>query len=451
MASKRTRDDADEGDDFECMAYGLKYLPLDVYVYIGSTGREDQRGCEHFNLASGARRVVVTFAQSWWQPLANHFRFDPLWKGKCSAAQLKAIEQHLMDKHGTRVFPRPTNGIVKDIDLFAREVVPRQLNVLRSCTDESLVDWAARHVANSMALVSLTPAQTLEIQYTMDMVRLTATEAASVTAQAIISRSREKYAHHQPLDLIPINEIQADLNAVFRASMEEDGIALRDCLFSMLQWYNADKRGAGYTMIASVVGMVFAGLAAASGGVDSLPNQARTRVVPEVQISQPEPLLQWNTIGMFGRTSNSWTSWKTSAPVWRVARSRTTSTEHAWYVDITCPLCDVVFEAPSGSNEKPNPNCKGKGAACKAHRIVCSMLTDEERRAAATDIAPSKRDRSKSAIHIDCNRRICEVESKVRELERRNETLRVDNNNLRDDNEKLRIANNRLRDGIQSS
>ena len=272
-------------DSIDAIVYGLFSLLLKVYIYIGSTKRGDERGCEHFNLASGARRVVTAFAQSCLQPTANFFRFDPLWKGSCSPTQLKAIEQHLMDKHDTRVYPRPTNGIVKDIDLFVEGVTPRQLNVNRSCTDGALVEWAARRVAKSTALVSLSPVEKLAVQYTLDTVRLVVDEAAAATAQTIISQAGAKYARYDPLAAVAVQEIHADLNTAFRSTTEEDGAVLRECLLSKLQWYNSDKRGVDHTVIASVAAAEFAVLAAATTVV-TVPPSAVTQSAREMWVQQ---------------------------------------------------------------------------------------------------------------------------------------------------------------------
>ena len=59
--------------------YGIRFLPAKAIAYVGHTGRaEDIRENEHFNLASGARRVVTAFAQPQFQPTACVWRFVAL-------------------------------------------------------------------------------------------------------------------------------------------------------------------------------------------------------------------------------------------------------------------------------------------------------------------------------------------------------------------------------------
>ena len=113
------------------VVYGLVLLFTGKVVYVGSTQRHNERACEHFNLVSGCRRVMIALSRKRFQPVLDHFEMRVLWMGECTTAQARAIEQHLMDRHDTRVHPRPTNGVTRDIDLIDREDPPEQLNIVR--------------------------------------------------------------------------------------------------------------------------------------------------------------------------------------------------------------------------------------------------------------------------------------------------------------------------------
>ena len=85
------------------VVYGVLFRPLGTFVYIGSSSRLDgEREAEHSDLRGGARRVAVAFAQLRWQPLADHFEFQELWRGECTLRQLKAVEQFMMDRGTAR-------------------------------------------------------------------------------------------------------------------------------------------------------------------------------------------------------------------------------------------------------------------------------------------------------------------------------------------------------------
>ena len=132
--------------------YGLRYLLLNLYVYVGHTHNKLQRFGSHINLTSGCRRVAIALAQPNVQPVTQHFVLEELWSGACSPSEARAVEQFYMDKHNTRVVHRPTNGVTKDIDLI-NGASPRQLNVARACKDASLVKWAGERVARDTQLV----------------------------------------------------------------------------------------------------------------------------------------------------------------------------------------------------------------------------------------------------------------------------------------------------------
>ena len=81
---------------------------------------------------------------------------EELWSGECTLAEARAIEQHFINKHNTRVHPRPTNGITVDIDLFNGKE-PLQLNVVRACADVGMVEAAEQRVVRDTALIVRKP------------------------------------------------------------------------------------------------------------------------------------------------------------------------------------------------------------------------------------------------------------------------------------------------------
>ena len=132
--------------------YGMRYVPVNCYVYVGHTHNKPQRFEAHTNLTSGCRRVAIALAQPNVQPIAEHFVLEELWTGACSPTEARAIEQFYMDKHDTRIPCRPREGITKDIDLI-NGAEPRQLNVNRACKDAALLAWAAERVSRDTQLV----------------------------------------------------------------------------------------------------------------------------------------------------------------------------------------------------------------------------------------------------------------------------------------------------------
>ena len=242
--------------------YAIISIVLGVPVYIGSTARDEQREREHINIAGNAPRVAITFSQKRFQPRGEHFRFEVLWRGACSKAQARAIEQYFMDKHGTRVDPRPTNGITKDIDLMAgvdgKDTA--RLNVTRACTDDDMLAWAAERVWRDSAIVATTAFEKLRDEQCLQVVALELEAAAELTAFATIGRIRDVYASLAPETSMAISQVQSDLNEVVRVLRPDDGQELRDCVRSQLLWYNSDHRGDAYTVRAAVVASQFATL-----------------------------------------------------------------------------------------------------------------------------------------------------------------------------------------------
>jgi hypothetical protein len=251
--------------------YGLEYIPARKYVYVGKTARgtnssgEVIRGSEHRNLASGSRRVVIAFAQPHLQPVVDYFRFEELWNGECSVEESHAIEQHFMDIHNTRISPRPTNGVTKDIDIFNGEP-PLQLNVLRSCTDPSAVALAGKRVARERSVVdSRCIVQMTATKHILADMLLVAVEVAARTAPALTRRMAEFVATFGDDDKIGVTVIHQHLNDIYDAWVPDDGREVRDVLRSMIGWYNIDRRGAGYACSARVVGSQVDNIVAAFG------------------------------------------------------------------------------------------------------------------------------------------------------------------------------------------
>eukprot|EP00966_Prymnesium_polylepis_P065178 1512807-Prymnesium_polylepis.1 len=233
--------------------YGLRFLQIDKIVYTGSTARGEgkSREAEHFNLASGSRRVVMAFAQPQYQPVHDNFAMEELWTGLCTEKEARAIEQYMMDKHDTRVFPRPTNGITKDIDLFKGDP-PMQLNINRACSDCEMVEVAAIRVAKDMAIIEAPlPSDRLMTRNRLDEIMQFTVEAAMGTAIARIRWSIATVSAMHPSKRLGVKEIHQYFNGIFALCVEDDGHDLRNVLKSRLLWYNSDKRGDDYTCPAS--------------------------------------------------------------------------------------------------------------------------------------------------------------------------------------------------------
>ena len=184
--------------------YSVVFLPLNRKVYVGSTTHLLQREDEHSRLSGGARRIAIAFAQLCWQPLANFFEFRELWRGECTLEESKAIEEFFMRKHGTRVDPRPTNGVTKDIDLMQSDATPDHLNVNHACTDEALLAWAEERVARDGAII---PYQSpLEREYTRHALaaeRMTLEAASEAVAPVLVRRVVERYRATTEGDEVP--------------------------------------------------------------------------------------------------------------------------------------------------------------------------------------------------------------------------------------------------------
>jgi hypothetical protein len=247
--------------------YGLRFIPLDKVVYTGSTVRNfgSTREREHFNLASGSRRVVTAFAQPQHQPVHDNFSVEELWSGLCTEKEARAIEQYMMDKHDTRVVPRPTNGVTKDIDLFTGKP-PLQLNVVRACTDEYAVNSASVRVFRDTALAATRlPSEALAVQNRLNEMMQLTVEASMGTAIAKIQSSIVMVSAMEPSRRMAVTEIHQHFNDIFGVCVDDDGQDVRNVLRAKLLWYNKDKRGHDYSCPASVMHAELISLAAAIG------------------------------------------------------------------------------------------------------------------------------------------------------------------------------------------
>lgn len=264
------------------VVYGLRYVPKNKIVYVGSTcrGDGDVRHAEHLNLSSGARRVVLTFAQERFNPLEDNFCMEELWSGACSKKEALAIEQYMMNKHETRVRPRPTNGVTVDIDIIRGEY-SAQLNISRSCKDESMIQEAAARVNRDMAItVSRPNSEKLRMKNTLQEILASVMDIAEQSTASTIHKAMHDVSLLHADQLMNVTQIHQYLNSILTAWTKDDGKELRDQLNAKLRWYNVDRRGSDYTCRSAVVYADLVTLAVAMGISTSC-------VVPKIHISEP--------------------------------------------------------------------------------------------------------------------------------------------------------------------
>eukprot|EP00966_Prymnesium_polylepis_P309081 7142605-Prymnesium_polylepis.1 len=278
------------------VVYGVEYrgplVPNPVFCYIGHTGRGHAREREHFNLASGARRLVTAFAQEWNQPREDHFELKELWSGYVTKDQAKAIEQHFMDTRNTRVFPRPTNGVTVDIDLFDPTNAPLQLNVNHACRDVDLIDWAAVRVKRDSAIVSVrSEREQAEVTYALTDAALVFSESAAACSLAIAMRAVGKYQVRDGDEMVSIREVHTDLNDVLAALHEDDGVDTRKHLLALVAVYNTDKRGEDAKCRVAMANSLFESVVVSLGGNVTKPKESPALVL---ETSAPTGLLYGN-------------------------------------------------------------------------------------------------------------------------------------------------------------
>ena len=251
------------------IVYAIVYRPLDLIVYVGSTGRTEhfERADEHLRICGGARRVAITFAQRWFQPVLNFFEFRELWRGECTSEHALGIEQHFIDKHGTKVStPRSRESCVAhDVDLMQPGVTPRQLNLKNACVDASVVAWAARRVAHDSTItVHLSPAEQARTNHVFELQRLAFEAESETTAPLVASACVDKYAAMPHHARIGVTEVHADLNRVYAALGVYDGTDARRCCRAKLLAFNLDHH-AGETWSGMYVAAEFNSIKAALG------------------------------------------------------------------------------------------------------------------------------------------------------------------------------------------
>ena len=220
--------------------YMIVFIPTKRIIYIGSTSREKQRSNEHLEIRGGAPRVAIAFAQSRIQRRKDFFRFDIAWSGLCTSDELHAIEQHFINRYETRVHPRPTNGVTKDIDLMTCDE-PVQLNINNASNCTELSSWATKRVRCDSTLTSNVDAlNTLHMQHCLVSVEHRMDKLSENTAYSIIQRAYTKYAATSRD--VSITEFHTDLNDVKKAYVEENGQELKGNLKGLIRAFNKDKR-----------------------------------------------------------------------------------------------------------------------------------------------------------------------------------------------------------------
>ena len=249
----------------EHTVYGMLYLKRSVYVYVGSTEDRCRRFAAHANCTSGCRRVAIALAQPSAQPFDAHFRLEELWTGECTSRQARAIEQVLINKYNTRAFPRPTNGITRDIDLISG-AEPRQLNVAQACTDPALLEWAERRVTTDLQIVKVRTAYD-QLALKNLLAEILMHGAMRLTSEAAPSRVSTLVAFFTALDpeqRVPVVEVHRALVQVREVVSEDDGEDLREMVDQHLKLYNVDH-SPDRALRAAVVTSVFKTLAACVG------------------------------------------------------------------------------------------------------------------------------------------------------------------------------------------
>lgn len=264
--SSNAPDDATDTSATLSFVYGLLFLPLNLYIYIGSTDEFDVREGAHFSYRGNARRVAIVFAQRWFQPLKKFFQLDKLWAGRVrDKAELRAIEQYFMNKHGTRLeFRSREPTLSKDLDLMDESTPPRQLNINRACADEALVAAAAARVQHDLQLAVVpTEREQMVVGHMTDYLWC---EAATVE-RAVPVLLRELVAKYNAADgahRIPVTEVHGDLVRVRNAATEDDGSDFHWLLKGELVKFSTDRNADGTWPLRMIAG-VFAALAEAQG------------------------------------------------------------------------------------------------------------------------------------------------------------------------------------------
>jgi hypothetical protein len=233
------------------IVYLLIMIVGDAVVYVGSTYRDEvERGQEHLNICGGSPRVAITFSQKQFQPRDQSFRIEVAWSGVCTRQQARGIEQYFIEKHKTRVYPRPTNGVTRDIDLISG-APPLQLNVMNATTDRAMVEYAETRVKRDSAIISTDVFEQLRVRQRLEVVALELDVEAQRTSLSVLERITAKYDAMPVTQAVSIAQFQSDLNDVLKSN-SDDNRELRNCLSGLLLYYNADHRGADFTLCAGM-------------------------------------------------------------------------------------------------------------------------------------------------------------------------------------------------------
>jgi hypothetical protein len=231
--------------------YLLIMIVGDAVVYVGSTYRDEvERGQEHLNICGGSPRVAIAFAQKQFQPRNQSFRIEVAWSGTCTRQQARGIEQYFIEKHNTRVYPRPTNGVTRDIDLISG-AQPLQLNIMNASTDRAMVGYAETRVKRDSAIVSTDVFEQLRVKQRLEVVALELDMDAQRTSLSVLERITAKYDAMPITQTVSIAQFQGDLNEVLKSNSDENK-ELRNSLSCLLLYYNMDHRGADFTLCAGV-------------------------------------------------------------------------------------------------------------------------------------------------------------------------------------------------------
>lgn len=238
------------------VVYIIIFVRTGRVVYVGCTCRDQHhRSDEHFNIRGGAPRVAIAFAQNRFQPREEFFRFEMVWSGFCTIDQLHAIEQHFIKKYNTRINPRPSNGVTKDIDLMTCDE-PLQLNINNSCNCDEHLLWAAYRIQHDSTItVQMNTFDGLMLKQCLEIEAYKLHEVSKTTAYSIIQWAYTKYEAMN--NEVFITEFHSDLNDVNQAYVEDDGKELKDNLMILMTQFNSDKRGKNYSLRPSTVSAYF--------------------------------------------------------------------------------------------------------------------------------------------------------------------------------------------------
>ena len=260
-----TNVDTLQRNDALSFVYGLFFLPLELYIYVGSTDEFDVREGAHFSYRGGARRVAIVFAQQWFQPLKDFFRLDKLWTGVAEKTELRAIEQYFMNKYETRVQNRSREPTLsRDLDLMDKTTPPRQLNINRACADEALVAAAAARVKHDLQLAVVpTQREQMLVSHMTDYLWCAAS-AVEPAVPVLLRQLVAKYQAAEGAHRIPVAEVHGDLVRVRNTATDSDGSDFHWLLKAELVKYSTDRNPDG-TWPPRMIAGIFIALADAQG------------------------------------------------------------------------------------------------------------------------------------------------------------------------------------------